>query len=262
MLLGNGADISARDDKGQLPIHCAAYSGHIWAAEALLNAGGHLNQRDAVIAAELVARSALEDRSGRNLAALLCVAILLKLDVAIGPLLGNGADVDATDVLDAMGSTPLHFAAKTGHAEAVSSLLNYRADVHARTEEDETPLHHAAYEGNESVALLLLQHGAEIDSKNDVGETALQCAVLEDHVGMARLLLANGAGVNAPDESDTTALHTAVSQENLAMMRLLLESGADINAVNDDGKTPLEIAVEKNHADAVKILNHTESKNV
>jgi len=53
------------------------------------------------------------------------------------------------------GSTPLHFAAVSGHVEITRCLLNYGADPTRRNDEWRTPLQTAEESGNVEVAALL-----------------------------------------------------------------------------------------------------------
>jgi hypothetical protein len=69
------------------------------------------------------------------------------------------ADIDARD--PDTGWTPLHFAARGGHAELAKTLIQYKANVNAAGPGGETPLHLAAGWGTLDAAGLLLQEGAD-----------------------------------------------------------------------------------------------------
>jgi ankyrin repeat protein len=71
-------------------------------------------------------------------------------------LLEYGADVSGED---GTGRTPLHEAAKRGHAEVTLParlLLAHGADVSARDHAGFTPLHYASSRDNETVVQMLL----------------------------------------------------------------------------------------------------------
>ena len=84
-----------------------------------------------------------------------------------------GADINATDP---DGFTPLHLAARSGHANVVAVLLAKGADVNATDHIGETPLHLAANEGRQEIAEKLLAAGADVNAKGDNGWTPMRVA--------------------------------------------------------------------------------------
>lgn len=74
--------------------------------------------------------------------------------------------------------TPLHYAAKYGHAEVVELLIQHRAQVNALDGVGCTPLHYAALNGHKDVVRILLERGnALINFKTYGGWTPLHLAV-------------------------------------------------------------------------------------
>jgi ankyrin repeat protein len=74
-------------------------------------------------------------------------------------LLARGACPRAED---SAGYTPLHYAARAGHAAIVRMLLDGGGDVNARTRAGgATPLHRAANQGHQQVVQLLVERGAD-----------------------------------------------------------------------------------------------------
>ena len=95
-------------------------------------------------------------------------------------LLFGGADISARD---AQGWTPLHVASHYGVREGVLSLLGAGAEVDVLDSADMTPLHHCAFSmrfGHHypSAALLLLEAGASSSSLNKDGYTPIQLAMI------------------------------------------------------------------------------------
>jgi ankyrin repeat protein len=134
--------------------------------------------------------------------------------------------------------TSMHAAARAGHADILSLLLEHSADVDGRGREGQTPLHRAL---SVEVVRCLLDGGADIDAPNDNGWTALCLAACHGRVEFARMLLECGARTDARTVSDHTALHLAADGEKIQSVRLLLEYGADVNARNKSGRTPSQL---------------------
>jgi ankyrin repeat protein len=86
------------------------------------------------------------------------------------------------------GYTPLHYAARGGHADCVAFLLQANAPVRARTRGGATPLMRAAFAGHVDVCKLLLQAGSAIGAQDTDGETALHKAAQQGHAAVLALL--------------------------------------------------------------------------
>ena len=151
--------------------------------------------------------------------------------------------------LDAKGGrdlTPMHVAARAGHANILSLLLEHGADADARDRAGQTPLDRASRLGKLEAGQCLLDRGADIDAQNTQGWTPLVCAVIYGHLEFARMLLERGASINSRDNSyGRTPLHWAVERRNIQAIRLLLEYGADVNACDRLGRTPSQLARQK-----------------
>ena len=87
------------------------------------------------------------------------------------------------------GYTPLHYAARSGHAECVSALLREGAPVHARTTGGATPLMRAAFGGHAAVCAALLRAGSAPEAADSDGETPLHKAAQQQHAETVALLL-------------------------------------------------------------------------
>ena len=72
--------------------------------------------------------------------------------------LAAGTDVNTKD---AIGATPLHWAAGAGTKEVTELLIAKGADVNAKDQDDETPLDWAIHGGLTEIADLLRKHGAK-----------------------------------------------------------------------------------------------------
>ena len=142
--------------------------------------------------------------------------------------------------------TLLHQAAQLQKSHMTSYLLRFiKSDViDAR---GRTPLHYAVEGGNKfSSTFALLSFGADTSSRDDQGWTPLHVA---SHYGVSEgvsSLLGAGAEVDALDSADMTPLHHCAfsfHQYPSAAMLLLLEAGASTSSLNKDGYTPLQLAM-------------------
>jgi ankyrin repeat protein len=89
-------------------------------------------------------------------------------------LLAGGADVNAENPMQ---RTPLHLAARVGHADVVEALLAWGANVNAKDKSPgHTPLHYAAQHDHKDVAELLLAQGADLNARDLLSRTPLYWA--------------------------------------------------------------------------------------
>lgn len=184
-------------------------------------------------------------------------------------------DVDITDEWD---KTPLAYAAKAGHADIATLLLQHGAHHGAVDKNGMAPVHHAANENRPRAMRALLEGGADPmlpKSKDDsyygpIGRTALFYAcryghleVLEElqrklnveHLRNGPLHWAAAAGkskilsallqdpevrlsINDRDADGNTPLYLAAYAREPDTVEVLLEHGADPNAVSEDKRNP------------------------
>ncbi|XP_067950320.1 ankyrin repeat domain-containing protein 39-like [Watersipora subatra] len=89
--------------------------------------------------------------------------------------------------VDTNGYTALHYAARAGHTDVCTVLLEHGASVNARLRSGDTALHRASYMGRDGVVTLLINYKAECCRGAD-GQTALHKAVQQKHLTVAQLL--------------------------------------------------------------------------
>ncbi|KAI4134579.1 MAG: hypothetical protein LQ347_001395 [Umbilicaria vellea] len=145
--------------------------------------------------------------------------------------------------------TLLHQAVQLQNSHMTSYLLRFiKSDV--TDARGWTPLHYAVEGDNTSSSThVLLSSGADTSSRDDQGWTPLHVA---SHYGVSEgvsSLLGAGAEVNVLDSADMTPLHHCAfsfprSQDfPSAVMLLLLEAGASTSSLNKDGYTPFQLAM-------------------
>lgn len=165
----------------------------------------------------------------RHFDALLLRVASLGDDVVIRALLQAMAAVDCKEDCNApelfvyRGMQPVHFAAKHGHASALSLLLEHKADVNARTmHHDATPWFFAMLSGKREVYQTLLEHLADLCARAHLNLSALEVAAANDRLQAVRLLLEFGVSP-AAGPNGHNALHTAASMgAGIEVQRALL----------------------------------------
>ena len=146
--------------------------------------------------------------------------------------IAKGANVFA---VDEHGMTALHWAARNGHLDIVTYLIEEKGlDANARTHNLQTPLH----------------------------ATALNC-----HLEVVQYLVRNRkspADINAQDNDGETALHIAVEKGRLDIVRFLVEneaSAADVWIKNNAKETPWQYAKKFKHPEIATYLRAQMDKN-
>ncbi len=94
--------------------------------------------------------------------------------------------------------TPMHVAAKGGHAAVIRRLVDAKADVNALTTTGASPLHFAAAAGSGESIAILLDAGAGVNAREPQwGQTPLMFAAGSGRTEAVKLLLARGADARA-----------------------------------------------------------------
>jgi cytohesin len=175
-LLAQGADPNAADRAGNTALYSAAANDHgLSTAEALLRHGANPNARSRG------GMTALHQAASQG------AIKMMEL------LLANRADVNAASN---SGYMPLHGAVSYGNMDTkklkVEILLKSGANVNAKTSSDgETPLHKAISRGDIEIVKLLLNYGADVNAKSKYGVTALHFA--RNSNAISQLLVEHGA---------------------------------------------------------------------
>lgn len=151
--------------------------------------------------------------------------------------------------------TSLMAAAKNGHEDTLTRLLNENANQDATGIGGETSLTLAANNGHESVVSKLITAGSDISIRADDGWTALIAASFHGHEMVVSLLLAAGAEVDIPSEDGSTALIWATKGGNAAVVSQLLAAGADVSLKNSTGRNATTIARIKGNREVMNVLN-------
>jgi len=225
LLLDAGADVHAKDNQGVTPLDRAAEYGTTNLAKLLLSEG-----------------AALDIFTAAGCGATNFVAAAVARDPAL---------VKATK---ANGTTPLHWAVRTGQESAAELLLKAGADANAKDREMQTPLWMTASRNHPGMVPLLAAHGADLNAVSWNNTTPLEWAIANDGFAVAEELIACGADPHARAQDGQTLLHKALCSAKKAGLGLLLAKGVDPNGRDRSGKTPLFLAVQFERLDATKVL--------
>ena len=264
-LLDAGVDPETTMPGGETLLMTAARTGDSDTVRVLLARGADPNARES-----LRGQTALMWAAANNNAA------------AIHVLAEQGADIHArTDnpsrspgrtfsSAPATGFTPLLFAVRGGHREAVQVLLDAGADVNDTVSDGQSTLVVATANANWELAAYLLDRGADPNHAG-AGWNALHqivhtrrmnvgfgtpgpfAAGTLDSIDLVGELIARGVDVNARmtrngmrdgqrNRLGATAFLLAAKVTDVKAMRVLLEAGADPLMPAADGTTPLMVA--------------------
>jgi uncharacterized protein len=146
-------------------------------------------------------------------------------------------------------------AVRSGDSQAVSRLLQQKADPNAAEPDGTTALQSAAYRNDLEMVRLLLRAGAKAGAVNAYGASALSEAARNGNAAMIEDLLRAGADPNAAMDGGEPPLLTAARAGSAAAARALLAHDAQVNVKDGwKGQTALMWAAAGNHAEIVKIL--------
>lgn len=218
-LLNHGCDPNCRVED-MTALHFAAFTDSVDAMRTLVEHGCRLEPT--------VLHSAVKSR------AVGCIQLLLfKYNVDV-------------NVLDPMGSAPIHICADQGFSDCMYMLLSSdRTLIDLKDYHDYTALHLACESAHVECVKLLIEHKANIHAKNMKFQVPIHMAAKSQSVDCIDLLVKAGADVNARDMDDRTPLHSAISVKTLNVclaVDTLLGYHAKVNMQDHYGFTPLHVA--------------------
>jgi ankyrin repeat protein len=152
LLVEHGADLEARDLRGNTSLHLATKYNQPALVEFLLESGANVNAYDQG------GWTALFWASSAQIATML-------LDQGADM---NGVGEDTTN--------PLHYHSLMPNQEIALLLIERGAEINKRDIEGKTPLHWAVYSGSLNVTERLLMEGAIVGVRDNNGKTALDYA--------------------------------------------------------------------------------------
>ncbi len=248
-LISKGADIHAKDDFGQTPLHTAS-SGKV--ANVLLEHG--VNPYDVAVG------TIVSNSDGSYIPSMVTPFHTARSASVAETLFDYTTDALCSDSQReshqglynvswcSFGNTPLHHAKTDG---VVEILIDNGFDINTKNGDStilrgRTPLHQAS---SGKVVKALIAYGADVNAKTEQGLTPLHTA---QSVEVIEVLLQHGADINIRDDQGRTPLHTLASWEVVFYQRgnsqeiaqFFLNQGLNINETDQQGRTPLHLAME------------------
>uniref|UniRef100_A0A0K0F903 ANK_REP_REGION domain-containing protein n=1 Tax=Strongyloides venezuelensis TaxID=75913 RepID=A0A0K0F903_STRVS len=288
-LLAFGANPSAKDDKGQTPLHLAAENDYPDVVKLFLKM--KQNNRQVLTAVDgngftcahiaamkgsyavvkelmmIDKKMVLNAKTKTMEATALHMASAGGHTAIVKVLLKNGANSEDEN---AHGMTPLLLGAKNGHVEILDAFdeTNWKR---CSKKTGLNALHIAAYYGNTDFVIAMLKkvpanvrseppiynHLVVKEFSTEYGLTPLHLAAQSGHDGLVRMLL-NQTGVQV-DATSTTMnvipLHLAAQQGHIAVVGMLLSRSTQQQHAKDwRGRTPLHLASMNGHYEMVSLL--------
>lgn len=254
-LIRMGADVNAKDFRGQTALHYASQRGFASVVRILLLCDDLL-----INACDILGCSSLELADQENARPVVSLLRFYGADE-----LGTGAtrclhtsfihSSDAWIKLTCVdGETPLHHVVSSGNKAAVEILLKWGANTEVKDDKARTPLHFAARLGHTEIAQLLLEKHADPKATDFRKWTPLHTAARRGHLATVQLLITRGVNTEPKDIKDQTPLHWASYGGHLATVELLLDKGVCKEAMNEDKWTPLYFAARHGRSETVELL--------
>ncbi|MDJ0578866.1 ankyrin repeat domain-containing protein [Crocosphaera sp.] len=234
VLINHGADVNAKNEYGETPLHTAVLSENKEIVELLINHGADVNAKN--------------EYDGKTP---LYSAVLTKNKEIVELLINHGADVN---LQNEKVFTPLDIAGKANNKKIAELLINYGVDVNTRDKSGNTPLYSAVENNNKKRVELLINNGADVNARDKHGFTPLHNAVWKENKEIVELLINNGADVNTRNNYGFTPLNSAIWKENKKIVELLINNAADVNAKDKHELTAFDYAKERGNGVIMNLL--------
>jgi ankyrin repeat protein/beta-lactamase regulating signal transducer with metallopeptidase domain len=242
LLLTQGTNINAEDEKGRTPLHTATIQGRVDAILLLAAHGADLDVRNRQGRTALYyAASNGSCRSGSRVA-------------VVQHLLALGADPTIADLSD---ETPLHRAARLsppGSTSIMAGLIAHGADIDAKNTEGRTAAHVKASISSGADLERLIDLGADLNATDKDGNTVLHLAIAHARPREKESVLACDVNVNHANAEGQTPLHIASRAGNQKIVEGLIAKGARLDVKDRMGQTALHIAAVRGHMDIAAML--------
>ena len=159
------------------------------------------------------------------------------------------------DMPDEKGDTPLFYAAKAGHVDTISFLLNQQVSINHSNIFGKTAIFYAAENSQLEVIDLLVKNGAVLDKTDENQQGILHATLLaEQHAALVFLLEYGTIAVNLRDKFGQTPLILACDKQLSSSAKLLISKGAEIDIADNDGWTALMYCAKRGNSELMATL--------
>jgi ankyrin repeat protein len=262
-----GADINARDNRGETPMFMAAMENFDHIVKYLLSKGADANlgtSFDAVtplmiavgrghsaVVEELLLEHAdfkLKDRRGWS--ALMFAIAADQFDL-VKILLEKKSDLN---IIDKRGWSPLMLAAENLETKTLEEILKYNPNIEIKNELGLTALLVAAQNGHPRGIRVLLKSGANVHAVDEIGRDVVMLAASNGRVNNLKELEATKVDINRLDTRGQNALMHAILGDQMLAVEYLLSLKSDINQMDIKGRSPIMLALQNSRDKIVEKL--------
>jgi ankyrin repeat protein len=158
---------------------------------------------------------------------------------------------------DQYGNTPLHHATLVGLCECMKMLLVAGANVQATNNRSLTPLHFpndASAVGAIDAMSVLIDAKANVNQGDNVGDCPGHWAARHGRIENLKFLLARGARINLRNHAGKTMLFVAAEARRDDVVAVLLDAGAATNIRSASSVSPLELGLVHSVEIAARLL--------
>lgn len=220
LLLDRGADVRAKSNGGQTPLHIAVNHHHPEVVHLLLRSGAETDATDGYGQTPLHRAIVLNQEE--------CFDLLLEYRTGIDASSGAKIKYEKKDMQYA-----LVFAIRHSRSHMIPRILEYGANINGAVSNGTTPFHEAAARGDIAILEIILASGANKHARDAQQQTALHYAAKNDCGSAVAKLLSWGLDADAKDSSGQVPLHLA--HRGSVADRSLIGHGANPNVIDDNG---------------------------
>jgi hypothetical protein len=161
-----------------------------------------------------------------------------------------GADADATDEV---GRNGICNAARYGHLESITALVEVRADVNKCDKYGRSALYMASRNGMVDCLRTLIAAGADANMCSEDGRSPIYVAATFDFPKCIELLVAANGDVNKCQDDTRSPIFTAASYGKTSSVAQLLSSRADPRS-SFNGVSAVDEARSRGHKECARLL--------